>query len=556
MKNASIRVKLLVGFGCILLLMVVLNAFSLINLRKGSNLAPDLYNGPHMDSVTSIALMMEVSRMDAALRGMLVEKSITEHEPDYKTARENVNYDVNVLRASGLLEGDQDTRLSSALSSIDSAYEEIKSHVTNGSIEEAEEILDEKFESASSQAMDVGRKLAADSNADAEVFLANALRQTNRGVIIQDVIFAVTVICAVSVSLKMSLDITIPIRKLAAGMKQVSQGYFDVHVENDSRDELGVLTAELNTTVENIKSYVYDIRHVLGEISSGNIALSVDREYIGDFGEMRDSLNQIIDSLNTAMNEIRRCGGQVSSGAGSLASGARILAQGSAEQTSAVDEFQRSLKIVSDLTTQDGENAQKVIEMSSLAWKAVEESDRQMNSMTRAMHDIESSSQEIAKVIKLIQDIAFQTNILALNAAVEAARAGVAGKGFAVVADEVRNLAAKSSEAANSTEVMINRSVQAVDNGIHLVDSTAEALQHVGVNVKNMNEILSRIGESTVEQGKAFTLMTAAADQISGVVHTNSAAAEENSSASEELSRQADVLQGLVEQFRLKTSQD
>lgn len=162
------------------------------------------------------------------------------------------------------------------------------------------------------------------------------------------------------------------------------------------------------------------------------------------------------------------------------------------------------------------------------------------------------SSQEIAKVIKLIEDIAFQTNILALNAAVEAARAGEAGKGFAVVADEVRNLAAKSSDAASSTVAMIGRATTAVANGAAIVESTAKALQAVGVNVRNMNEILGRIGESTVEQARAFASMTSAADQISTVVHANSAAAEENSAASEELSGQSETLKMLVSQFRLK----
>lgn len=552
MKNASIRTKLLVGFGCILLLLIGLNAFSLVNMRRTSNMVPELYNGPHMDSVTSIAFIMETARMDAAVKGMLAEGNISSYEADYQEAWTSANDELSLLKTSGHLSGEREDRLTAAMSDMERAYNEIKPLIKDGLNDKALEVFHNSFVKAAAQAAAAGRELAVSTNADAEGFLKDSTRKTNKNIIIQDIIFAVTVVCAILTALKISLDFTRPIRKLAKGMDMVSEGRFDVHVENDSKDEMGVLTQQLNETVGYIKGYVYDIRNVLGEISRGNIAVSVDHEYMGDFVAIQESMNQIIDSLNMTMHEIRGCGDLLSSGASNLASGAQILAQGSADQTQAVDEFQVSLKIVADLTAQDGENAEQVTELSHLAWNAVEESDNRMKEMTDAMHEIEASSREIAKVIKLIEDIAFQTNILALNAAVEAARAGAAGKGFAVVADEVRNLAAKSSDAANSTVAMIGSSVRAVENGTAIVQATAHALQAVGVNVRNMNEILGRIGESTAEQGRAFTKMTAAAEQISSVVHANSAAARQNSAASEELSNQSEMLKELVGRFKLR----
>lgn len=552
MKNASIRTKLLVGFGCILLLIIGLNAFSLINMRKTSDMVPDLFNGPHMDSVTSIALIMETSRLDGAVKGMLIDGDVSAYEADYQTAWKEAGEQIDMLRKSGQLTEAQKIQLDSALAGMEEAYGEIRTLIAARSMEKAKAVLEGDFSKSVDEASAVARALAEAANRDADQFLSRSIEQTDRNVIIQDIIFAITVICAVITALKISLDFTVPIGKLAKGMKEVSEGHFDVFVENDSTDEMGVLTQELNETVGHIKGYVFDIRHVLGEISNGNIALTVEREYIGDFIAIKDSLNQIIDSLNETMHEIRMCGEQLNAGASNLASGARVLAQGSAEQTQAVDEFQSSLKTVAELTAQDGENAQQVTELSKMAWEAVEESDSKMKEMTSAMKEIEDSSQEIAKVIKLIEDIAFQTNILALNAAVEAARAGDAGKGFAVVADEVRNLAAKSSEAANSTVAMITKSGQSVKNGTSIVEATAEALNAVGMNVRNMNEILSRIGESTAEQSRAFAVMTSAAEQIAAVVHANSAAAEENSAASEELSNQSDQLKMLVERFELK----
>lgn len=552
MKNAKIKTKLLVGFGFILLLLIVLNAFSLINIRNASNRVFDLYDGPHMNSVISMTFIKEIAEMEGDLKGMFVNGDVSAYDSAYQSARNSAHEQFGLLEASGVLTNAQSSELSLALEQMDKAYGEIKNSIEAGSLNAAEEILKNDFESALEKAKTVGQKLADASNASAEEFQDQTLRQTNVSIAIQDIIFVITVICAVVTALKMSLGLTVPIKKLEKGMKDIAAGNFDVYVDNDSEDELGILTQEINTTVGHIKEYVYDIRYVLNEISGGNVALGVDREYLGDFVEIKDSLNHIIESLNVTMTEIHSCEEQLSSGSANLASGAQMLAQGSAEQTSAVDEFQNSLKIVADLTAQDGENAEKVIQLSKTTWNAVEESNRRMEEMTGAMQEIENSSQEIAKVIKMIEDIAFQTNILALNAAVEAARAGAAGKGFAVVADEVRNLAAKSSEAANSTVAMINKSAKAVENGTGIVDSTAEALRAVGANVGNMKELLGKIGESTTEQGRAFRVMTVAADQISSVVHANSAAAEENSAASEELSQQSQNLKRLVGQFKLK----
>lgn len=554
MKNASIRTKLLVGFGVITLLMIILNAFSLVNIRKASNSVSELYEGAHMDSVTSIALIMEMSRMDGAVRGMLMGEDAADYEAAYQKSLSAANEEAALLKASGELSGEQESKLTAKLTELEGTYNDISALIGNGSFDGALKLYKSDYAAASDEAMAIGQSLAETANAEADSFIKSTEQDTNRKIIIQDIIFAITFICSVLTALKMSLDFTIPIRKLKKGMKEISDGHFDIHVENDSKDELGVLTQELNVTVDRIKDYVFDIRHILGEISQGNIALSVEREYVGDFVSIQDSLNQIIHSLNHTMKDIRECGERVNAGAESLATGAQSLAQGSAEQNAAVDEFQKSLEIVADLTAQDGENADKVTQISHLAWDAVMKSDQKMQEMTDAMKEIENSSQEIAKVIKLIEDIAFQTNILALNAAVEAARAGEAGKGFAVVADEVRNLAAKSSEAANSTVAMIHKSSEAVGNGTSIVVATAEALQAVGENVKSMNEILSRIGESTAEQGRAFKLMSLAAEQISSVVHANSAAAEENSAASEELSCQSETLKELVNHFNLKNS--
>ena len=396
------------------------------------------------------------------------------------------------------------------------------------------------------------QEISVASQAKAEGFKDQAVSQANRSIMIQDVLFAVIVVMSLLVSYKMSLMITVPLKKLSQGMQEVSEGHLETDFDSLGQDELGILSRQLNATMSNIRQYVEDISFVLGGISNGNISMEIEREYIGDFEEIKNSLNLILDSLNDTVVQLNRCCTQVRVGSENLASNSQTLAQGSTEQTAAVESFKMSLDRVADLTRQDGENAAHVKQISGQAWDVVVQSNRQMDDMVQAMGDIGASSQEIAKVIKIIDDIAFQTNILALNAAVEAARAGETGKGFAVVADEVRNLASKSAEAASSTAEMIEKSALAVEHGIQVADATVQSMKQVGDNVQSMAELLGNIDQSTNEQVEAFAHMVDSMSQISGVVHANAAAAEENSAASRELSEQARIMESLVKRFRTR----
>lgn len=551
MKNLKIRYKMYLGFGSILILLIVMNGFSLYNIRKTGNMVPKLYEGPHMNALSSVALVKEMYQMDASLKSMLLENS-TEHDRSYyESARNAATRELEAVTAIGTLSPDKLSQLKNAIASLDSAYAEIIKLVSV-SQEQAYEKLEQSFKPAMDTAIAVVQDLAVSANQEAEQFRDNAVKGTTWIIIVQDIMFAVIVIASMYIAIKMGRDISLPIRKLAKEMEKISRGDFNVELNNASKDEIGMLSRQLRETVDRIKTYIQDISYILGEISHGNIALEVNREYVGDFGAIKVSLNHIIDALNNTMEQIDSCCEQVQAGSANLASNSQALAQGSAEQSAAVESFQTSLNTVAELTAGDGENAARVKDLSLRTSDAVQFSNNQMQKMVVAMDDINASSQEIAKIIKIIEDIAFQTNILALNAAVEAARAGAAGKGFAVVADEVRNLASKSAEASKNTAQLIQNSMGAVENGTKIADTAATSFKEVDDNVRQMAVHLEEIDKSTNRQAEAFGQMVEMSDKITTVVITNSSAAEENSAASEELSQQANLLEHLVDKFKLK----
>lgn len=379
-------------------------------------------------------------------------------------------------------------------------------------------------------------------------------KQSNTAKLIIVVIMLISTGIAITIALIVSRSISRPVKACADRLLLLSEG--DIHTavpEASSTDETGVMLTSLKTTTDFMNEIITDIELCLSEMSHGNLTVGSTSNYKGDFKEIERSIALILSSLNDTLGQINEASEQVSSGSDQVSSGAQALSQGATEQASSVEELAAT---ITEISQQVKENARSAKDASSKAGTAGEEvisSNQKMQSLIAAMADISHSSQEIGKVIKTIEDIAFQTNILALNAAVEAARAGAAGKGFAVVADEVRNLASKSAEAAKGTTVLIEGAVKAVANGTMLVDDTAKSLYSVVEGTKEVSVIIDNISSASDEQANAITQITTGIDQISSVVQTNSATAEESAAASEELSGQAQMLKHLVSKFKLNS---
>ncbi|MCI8517626.1 MAG: methyl-accepting chemotaxis protein [Hungatella sp.] len=345
-----------------------------------------------------------------------------------------------------------------------------------------------------------------------------------------------------------------PISEIENAAIRMAEGDLDVEISYTSKDELGVLAAQVRRLIHKLQVIIDDENKFLAKMAAGDFTVDTicEEEYTGGFRPLLISFRGIAEKLNDTMLQISQSSAQVASGSEQVSNGAQALSQGATEQASSVQELAATINEISDKVRQNAENARQANAKAGSVSTEMNVSNEKMHQMIQAMGDISNCSNEIGKIIKTIEDIAFQTNILALNAAVEAARAGTAGKGFAVVADEVRNLASKSAEASKNTSVLIENSLKAVENGTQIADETAQSLFQAVNDVSEMTGIIEQISEASSQQADSISQITMGIDQISSVVQTNSATAEESAASSEELSSQSQLMKSLVGRFKLK----
>ncbi len=378
------------------------------------------------------------------------------------------------------------------------------------------------------------------------------LFQKTNSVILPIVLVAVAFVFVVLVTIKVVNAILKPIQLMHDALNQIAEGDLDVTIAYESKKELGGLVQSLAQAIDTLKTYMVETTTVLTTIADGNLNVEVDNEFKGSFAQLKTALESIIAMLNMSVSSISRSSNEVANGSEQVSSASQALAQGATEQASAIQELSATITEISEQVRQNASNASDANRASTDAQTKIQDVSHEMDQMLQAMADISESSTKINNIIKTIDDIARQTNILALNAAVEAARAGAAGKGFAVVADEVRNLASKSAEAAQNTTDLIEGSILAVEKGKTIADETARTLGAVIDATTKSTQLINKIAEASNVQATSIGQVNLGVEQISAVVQTNSATAEQSAASSAEMARHAKTLKSFVKNFTLK----
>ncbi|MFI3116022.1 MAG: HAMP domain-containing methyl-accepting chemotaxis protein [Clostridia bacterium] len=334
-------------------------------------------------------------------------------------------------------------------------------------------------------------------------------------------------------------------------MEHLTKGDLHYKFDFESDDEIGELAEDFRKTSVELSIYIDEITKQLRSFGDGDFTYESDVEFIGDFGNIQIALAQFKSLMSKTLGNLTTTIEEVSLGAMQVAHGSQSLAQGAEEQTGEIDNLAQTVDLITKTVKDNAENANEANNLGSSVTVILKESTDYMVELSEAISQIQTSSTDIEKIIKTIDDIAFQTNILALNAAVEASRAGEAGKGFAVVADEVRNLAQKSTEAANGTTSLIQNSLDAVQKGVKIAQETNQSFAKVDESSKKVLDLISKISIASTEQANSINEISVGLNQISTVVQQNSAISEENAAVAEELSSQSTVMTNSVQAFKI-----
>lgn len=561
MRNLSISKKLILGFGVVLVLMLVTIGMSVVSLNTIQKTV-ETYEQYTLPNNTNVWVMRRelVSGQRFILRAFNSE-NIETIEENFKLAQQDDQLMMSILEeyASNQRNTNRDKEISEVRALLEKAGNirreigELFLTQEDTNVEKAYEMFDTQYIPVADSITNILEGFSATAEEYAILEGIESVKAEKFAWTVLIVCGLVSIIATIIVIMAIRKSILTPIEEIVNVYTEISRGNMHVDINYQSRDELGQMAKLIQKTNMMQSEILSDLTEHLLRISKGDLSIRVDKEYPGDFRVMKDTIEDTISSLNQTMQVIHTAAEQVSMGSSQVASGAQALASGSTQQAASVEELTASIAQIAEQSLENSESVRTATQYVGEALAGVHTGNEHMQLLTEAMSEIGDASDQITNITKAIDDIAFQTNILALNAAIEAARAGSAGKGFAVVADEVRSLAGKSAEAAHQTAELIHKSVATVAKGNQISAKTAEILQDVGAKASLVNENIVNIDQASYEQTRAIEQIKEGLTQVSSVVQTNAATAEENSATSEEMSAQAATLKDEIGKFKLSS---
>lgn len=561
-NNLKVRKKLILGFSIVLVLNIMVACFSISELRNANDNLQVFMSGAVKTDDLMKSNQIYTNIAARYLRDIVLEEEGADYEA--KVAKINENIDLikknfEELHKLGILEKNALNEYQTAMEDWFEIGNKVINLLENNFRSSAENTILTQCTPALDKVVELVKPLNEEINAIRTEMLESSVNRADRAMIFLSIVSLIAVAAGVLICMKVTKAIVTPVNQVVNAMEGLSEGNMSQTLDYESNDELGKLVKSVQRTCQTLDDVVTNLTYLMSEMAKGNFDLGGQANveaYKGDMVPILTSIRQMNRNLSSALTQIRQISDQVAEGSDQVSSGAQNLSEASAEQASSVEELAATITEISDNIKKTAENAKDASDKVKYAQSELTVSNEQMKDMIQAMGEISHKSEDIGKIIKTIEDIAFQTNILALNAAVEAARAGEAGKGFAVVADEVRNLASKSAEAAKNTTTLIEGTIDAVNNGTDIVNRTADALMSTVDGAQEAVSYVDEISASAAEQAEAIAQVRLGVDQIAGVVQTNSATAEESAAASEELSAQSQTLKTLVGSFKLRKDMD
>lgn len=559
-KDYPIKTVMIGTFSLIIIGVIIMMTLSTWGMYHVSERTKQLYEGPYQQT----AMVLEIKDAISKLQQNMYEGIITQDAGESKKAVEKIEQNIALMVNNFTLlhEMAEETKDDEMLGLLEKAFallqdtqevrRQIGDSIIAGNKDEAFKLIINDYIPSYTQAVEILSQMETASQNTANEFVDHSRRYTFGSIIFNAVLLFLGTLVALRIAVIVTRLIVRPLDEIKDVMGELTKGNLHARLEYESKSELGIVADAVRVTAGTLDGYVSDTASALGEIAKKNVNISMDKEFLGDFKPIQQSVKTIIEFLNDMIYSAQQASGQVMEASGQVAEISQSLAENTSDQSAAVQQLVASVGEVTYNVEENAKNAEHVNEISKNSVAEIEDGNQYMQNLLTAMNDIKEQSEQISSIIKVIDSIAGQTNMLSLNASIEAARAGESGRGFAVVADEIGVLAKECADAAKNTTELINSSIAVTQKGSRLADETAGVLTHIVSSVEETGKLVENITQACSQQASALENISESVNIMSESVESVSAMSEETSASSEELLSQAEGLAEMLKEYKIR----